>query len=89
MMDLDEIKGILAAEISNCDEEFLVERKRTAEAYYKGELPRPLETKGRSGVVSQTLPTAVSGCSLISSSLSAENQLNSCRCRPWTRLRPI
>ena len=48
MMDLDEIKGILAAEISNCDEEFLVERKRTADSYYKGDLPLPADIKGRS-----------------------------------------
>ena len=59
MMDLDEIKGILAAEISNCDEEFLVERKRTAERYYDGELPLPPDIRGRSAVVSTDVADCV------------------------------
>jgi hypothetical protein len=59
MMNIDEIKGILTGEMSNCNEQLLVERKRTSEKYYQGDLPLPPDIKGRSGVVSTDVADCV------------------------------
>ena len=60
MMDETEILAAVSEEMSHCElsNEWL-EKKRTAEAYYAGDLPRPPETKGRSGVVSTDVADSV------------------------------
>ena len=58
MMDLDEIKGILGAEITNCGNDELVSRKHIANEYYRGDLPAAPDIKGRSSVVSTDVADA-------------------------------
>ena len=60
MMDETEILAAISEEMSHCQlsNEWL-DKKRTAEAYYAGDLPRPPETKGRSGVVSTDVADSV------------------------------
>ena len=61
MMDLDEIKGILAGEMSNCDEQTLVERKERLNAIMMANYPCP-QTLGAALLLSQlTWPTVLSG----------------------------
>ena len=60
MMDETDILAAVSEEMSHCQlsNEWL-DRKRVAEAYYAGDLPRPPETKGRSGVVSTDVADSV------------------------------
>ena len=60
MMDETEILAAVSEEMAHCElsNEWL-DKKRTAEAYYAGDLPRPPETKGRSGVVSTDVADSV------------------------------
>ena len=59
-MDETEILAAVSEEMAHCElsNEWL-DKKRTAEAYYAGDLPRPPETKGRSGVVSTDVADSV------------------------------
>ena len=59
-MDETEILAAISEEMSHCglSNEWL-EKKRTAESYYAGELPRAPDIKGRSGVVSTDVADSV------------------------------
>ena len=60
MMDETDILAIISEEMDNCSlSDDWVEKKRTAEDYYDGTLPRAPETKGRSGVVSTDVADSV------------------------------
>ena len=60
MMEEDDILGIIAEEIEHTSlSDQWLEKKRTAEQYYAGELPRAPDTKGRSGVVSTDVADSV------------------------------
>ena len=60
MLEESEILSIIAAEISNCSNDVLVNKKRTATQYYNGELPAPSGIKGRSSVVSTDVADGIS-----------------------------
>lgn len=58
-MDDTDIKAIIAEEMSSCCGDEWVNRKTVAMQYYRGELPAPIPTKGRSAVVSTDVCDAV------------------------------
>ena len=60
MLDKEEILALVSNEIANCDlSNEWVSNKKTAEAYYRGELPRGPEIPGRSTVTSTDVADAV------------------------------
>ena len=59
MMSEDDIKAIIAGEMSNCSNDELVNAKRDAMAYFDGSLPAPSGIMGRSSVVSTDVADAV------------------------------
>ena len=58
-MSEDDIKAIIAGEMSNCYSDDLVNAKRDAMAYFDGSLPAPSGIMGRSSVVSTDVADAV------------------------------
>ena len=58
MMTEDDIKAIVAGEMSNCVSDELVNAKRDAMRYFEGELPAPSGIMGRSSVVSTDVADA-------------------------------
>ena len=58
MMNEDDIKAIISGEMSNAQNDELVQTKRTAMGYYAGELPAPSGIMGRSAVVSTDVADA-------------------------------
>ena len=59
MMNEDDIKAIISDEMSNAQNDELVQIKRTAMGYYAGDLPAPSGIMGRSAVVSTDVADAV------------------------------
>ena len=59
MMTEDDIKSIVASEMSNCVSDELLNTKRDAMRYFNGELPAPSGIMGRSSVVSTDVADAV------------------------------
>ena len=58
MMNEDDIKAIISGEMSNAQNDELVQTKRTAMGYYAGDLPAPSGIMGRSAVVSTDVADA-------------------------------
>lgn len=59
MVDLDDLKGVISAEMENSVSDELVHKRKTALAYYEGKLPERPDTIGRSGVVSTDVADSV------------------------------
>jgi hypothetical protein len=59
MMSEDDIKGIIAGEMTNASSDLLLAKKIEATRYYNGELPAPSGIMGRSAVVSTDVCDAV------------------------------
>ena len=60
MLDQEEILALVSNELQNCElSDEWVSRKNTAEAYYRGDLPRGPEIPGRSSVTSTDVADAV------------------------------
>ena len=61
MIDIEDLKGVIAAEMENSVSDSLVSKKQEAIKYYEGELPEKPETVGRSGVVSSDVADSIGG----------------------------
>ena len=60
MLDQEEVLALVSNELQNCElSNEWVSRKNTAEAYYRGDLPRGPEIPGRSSVTSTDVADAV------------------------------
>ena len=59
MVDIEELKGVIASEMENSVSDELVSKRKTAIDYYEGELPARPETVGRSGVVSTDVADSI------------------------------
>ena len=59
MIDMEDLKGVIASEMENTLTDELVAKKKTAMKYYAGELPERPETSGRSGVVSTDVADSI------------------------------
>ena len=59
MIDMEDLKGVIASEMENSLTDELVSKKQTAMRYYEGELPPKPDTAGRSGVVSTDVADSI------------------------------
>ena len=59
MVDLEDLKGVIASEMENSVSDELVSKRKTALAYYEGKLPERPDTVGRSGVVSSDIADSI------------------------------
>ena len=59
MVDIEELKGVIASEMENSVSDELVGKRKTAIEYYEGRLPARPETVGRSGVVSTDVADSI------------------------------
>ena len=59
MVDLEDLKGVIASEMENSVSDELVSKRKTALAYYEGKLPERPDTVGRSGVVSTDVSDSI------------------------------
>ena len=59
MIDMEDLKGVIASEMENSLTDELVSKKQTAMKYYEGELPPKPDTAGRSGVVSTDVADSI------------------------------
>jgi len=59
MIDMEDLKGVIASEMENSLTDELVSKKQMAMKYYRGELPERPEVAGRSSVVSTDVADSI------------------------------